>query len=108
VHLRFYQDTELLLLLDGCKALAAVNRSVAGGLEGNLSFLAASCANSGKQLSLRLGGVLACVTAGLAALGLILEALLCVELLLAGGEYELVAAFFARQCLVLVHFFNLA
>ena len=34
-------------------------------------------------------------TAGLAALGLVLEAALCVELLLAGGEYEFLAAFLA-------------
>ena len=42
------------------------------------------------------GGVLAGVAAGLAALGLILEAALCVEFLLAGGENEFVAALFAN------------
>ena len=42
------------------------------------------------------GGVLARVTAGLAALGLVLEAALRVELLLTGGEHELVAALFAN------------
>jgi hypothetical protein len=39
--------------------------------------------------------VLSGVTARFAALGLVLEALLSVELLLAGGEYKLCAALFA-------------
>ena len=99
---------KLLLFFDSCEALAAVYRSVAGGLERNLSFLAASSANGGEHLTLSLGCVLACITACLASLGLVLEALLCVEFLLACGEYELVAALFARQCLVLKHFNNLA
>ena len=99
---------KLLLFFDSCEALAAVYRSVAGGLERNLSFLAASSANGGEHLTLSLACALACVTACLASLGLVLEALLCVEFLLACGEYELVAALFARQCLVLKHFNNLA
>lgn len=99
---------KLLLFFDSCEALAAVYGSVAGGLERNFCFLAASSANGGEHLTLSLGCVLACVTACLASLGLVLEALLCVEFLLTCGEYELVAALFARQCLVLVHFNNLA
>ena len=47
--------------------------------------------------------VLAGVTAGLAALGLVLEAALRIELLLTGGENELFAALFAYQGLVFVH-----
>ena len=38
------------------------------------------------------GCVLACVTACLAALGLVLESALCVEFLLTGGKYKLIAA----------------
>ena len=99
---------KLLLFFDGCKALAAVYGSVAGRLERNFCFLAASCADGSEHLTLGLACVLACVTACLASLGLVLEALLCVEFLLTCGEYELVAALFARQCLVLKHFNNLA
>jgi hypothetical protein len=79
-----------------CKALAAVHRTVGLGLKGNTSFLAAGGAGSGEELSGATDSVLASVTAGLAALGLILEASLSVEFLLAGGEYELVAALFAN------------
>ena len=93
----------LLLLLQCCKALAAVYRSVAGGLEGNLSFLAASCANSGEELSLRLSGVLSCIAASFASLGLVLEALLCIEFLLACGENKFSAAILTDQFLILIH-----
>ena len=55
-----------------------------------------SCAGGGEELTGAAGGVLAGVTAGLAALGLILEAALSIELLLTGGENELLAAFFAN------------
>ncbi len=77
------------------KALAAVDGTVGLGLERNLGFAAAGSANSGKELTRAAGGVLASVTAGLAALGLILEAALSVELLLASGKNELFAALFA-------------
>ena len=78
------------------EALAAVNGTIALGLEGNLGLATASGANSGEELAGAAGGVLASITAGLAALGLVLEAALCVELLLTGGEHELVAALFAH------------
>ena len=77
------------------EALAAVHRTVGLGLEGNLSLAAAACAGSGEELTGATGAVLAGITACLAALGLILEAALCVELLFTGGEHELIAAFFA-------------
>ena len=77
------------------KALAAEHGTVGLGLEGNLSLAAATCAGSGEELTGTTGSILASVTASLAALGLILEATLCVELLLASGEYELIAALFA-------------
>jgi len=93
----------LLLFLHLSEALAAVYRSVALGLEGNSCFLAASCACSCEVLSGALNSHLSLVSAGLAALGLVLEATLSVELLLAGCEYELLAAFLTYKCLVFVH-----
>jgi hypothetical protein len=78
------------------EALAAVNRTIGLGLEGNLCLTTAACAGSSEELTGTTAGVLTSVAAGLAALGLILEAALCVELLLTGGEYELVAALFAN------------
>ena len=77
------------------EALAAENGTVGLGLEGNLSLAAATCAGSGEELTGATGSVLAGITACFAALGLVLEAALCVEFLLAGGENELVAALFA-------------
>jgi hypothetical protein len=78
------------------EALAAEHGTVGLGLEGNLSLAAATGAGSGEELTGSAGSVLAGVTASLAALGLILEAALCVESLLTGGEHELVAALFAH------------
>jgi len=88
-----------------CEANAAVNRLALGGLEGNLALATALCANSGEHLSLASLCVLSCSTALLASLRLVLEASLCIELLLTCGEHEIVATFFTLQCLVLVHFF---
>ena len=87
---------ELLGGLHLCKAIAAVNRAIISGLERHTGLAAAGSAGGGEKLAGTAGGVLARVTAGLAALGLILETLLSVELLLTGGEYELVAALFAN------------
>ena len=78
------------------EALAAENGTVGLGLEGNLCFAAAASAGSGEELTGGAGSVLASVTASLAALGLVLEAALCVELLLTSGEHELVATLFAH------------
>ena len=78
------------------KALAAVNRTIRLGLERNLCLAAAGSADSGVELTGTAGGVLASVTASLAALGLVLEAALCIELLLTGSENEFVTAFFAN------------
>ena len=88
--------TELLSGLHLCKAIAAVNRTIVSGLEGYASFLAAGSAGGCKELTGATGSVLAGVTAGLAALGLILETLLCIELLLTGGENEFITALFAN------------
>jgi hypothetical protein len=85
-----------LLIAHLGKALAAVDRTVGLGLEGNASLAAAGSAHSGEILAGAAGGVLASITAGLAALGLVLEAALCIELLLTGGEHELLAALLAH------------
>ena len=95
---------KLALCLHAGEAIAAVNRAIGLRLERNTRFAAAGSAGSGVILSRATGGVLAGVTAGLAALRLILEATLCVEFLLTGGENELFATFFADQRLVFVHF----
>ena len=78
------------------EALAAVHRTVGLGLEGNLRLTAATSAGSSEELTGATGVVLAGITAGLAALGLVLEAALCVEFLLTGGENEFVATLFAN------------
>ena len=78
------------------EAVAAVNRTIALGLEGHAGLAAASCAGSGEVLTGTTGSVLAGVAAGLAALGFVLEASLGIELLLTGGEHELRATFLAN------------
>ena len=83
------------LALHASEAIAAENGSVRLGFEGNLGFAAAGSASSGEILSGTAGSILASIAASLAALGLILEAALCIEFLLTSGENELVAALFA-------------
>jgi hypothetical protein len=78
------------------EALAAENGTIGLGLEGNLCLTTATSAGSGEELTGATGSVLASVTASLAALGLVLEAALCVEFLLTSGENELIAALFAN------------
>ena len=87
-----------LILLSSvlCVALAAEDGTVSLGLEGNLGFATATGADTGEQLTGTTGSILASITACLAALGLVLEAALCVEFLLTGGENEFVAALFAN------------
>ena len=91
------------VLLHLSEALAAVDRTVLARLEGNLASLAAAGADSVKHLALTAGSVLAGITAGLAALGLVLETTAGVELLLTGGPNELLAAILAYQSLVFEH-----
>ena len=78
------------------EALAAEYRAVGLGLEGNLCLATAACAGSSEEFTGATSVVLASVTASLAALGLILEAALCVEFLLTGGEGEFLATLFAN------------
>ena len=82
-----------LFLLHLSKAIAAVYRTVFSGSERNLSYAAAGSACCLKHFSFALNAVLSCVTASLASLGFVLEALFSIEFLLAGCEYELIAAF---------------
>lgn len=86
-----------------CKALAAVHGAIGLGLKRNSCLAAASCANSSVVLTRATCSHLAGVTAGLAALWLVLETALCIKLLLTSGEHELVATLFANQGLVFVH-----
>ena len=94
---------KLALVLHLSVACAAVYRSVVGRLEGNLRNTTATCTSSLVHLALGLTACLSLVTAALASLGLVLEALLCIELLLTCGEHELAAAVLAFQSLVFVH-----
>ena len=61
-----------------------------------LDIAAAVSANSSKILSRAASSILASVTASFAALRLILEASLSIELLLTGGEHEFGATFLAN------------
>ena len=94
---------QLALLTHTSEAVAAVDGTIGLGLEGNLSLAAAGCASSSEILTGATSSSLASVTASLAALGLILEPALGVELLLTSGEHELLTTFFAYQSLVFVH-----
>jgi hypothetical protein len=85
------------------EAIAAVNRTVFSGLEGNLRLAAATGADGREHFSLVCAAIFSGLTAGLASLGLIRKALFRVEFLFAGGEDKLAAALFACQCLVLGH-----
>ncbi len=75
------------------KALAAINCSAFLGLERNLSLTAAGSTGSCIHNSFSSAGILSCVTASLASLGLVYKAFLCVEFLLACGEDKFISAF---------------
>ena len=87
---------QLVLATHLSEAIAAVYGTIGLGLEGNLGLTAAAGTGSSEELTGTTGAVLASVTAGLAALGLVLEATLCVEFLFTGGENEFLAALFAN------------
>ena len=92
----YWQIKDLAFLAHLGEALAAVNGTIGLGLKGNLGLAAAGSTGSGEVLAGATGSGLAGVTAALAALGLILETALSVELLLTGGEHELLATLFAH------------
>jgi len=98
----------LLLLADLCKALAAIDGTIGLGLKGDLRLAAAAGAHCGKILPGTAGSGLTGFPAGLAPLGLILEAPLSIELLLTGGKHELLATFFAHKRFVFVHVLTLS
>jgi len=89
------------------EAVAAVNRTVGTGLEGNLAGFAAACAGCVIHLTVAAAATGRALLAGgaavLAALGFIGEALFCVEFLLAGGEGEAGSAIFADDGFVAEH-----
>ena len=72
-RIRHDQANFRLVLTHLGEAVAAENGTVGLGLEGNLGFAAAASAGSGEELTGATGSVLASVTAGLAALGLVLD-----------------------------------
>ena len=91
------ETVEQACMVHGVDVNDLVGKLNAGlGLKGHLGLSAAGGAGSGEILAGTAGSGLAGVTAGLAALGLVLEAALGVELLLAGGEHELVTALLAN------------
>ena len=94
---------ESLFLLHFSVAFAAVHRSVVAGLERNQCLFTALETSGGEEFSLGLASVFALITASLASLRLILEALFCIEFLFTGSENELVSAVLALQCDVLIH-----
>ena len=73
-------------------ASTAVDSTVSLGNKGNSGLAAAASTDTGEVLTGTAGSVLASVTAGLAALGLVLVADLGIECLLTGTENEFVAA----------------
>ena len=94
---------DLLFLLHSSKAFAAVYGSVVRRLEGNESGTTALMTGGFEEFLLGLAYVFALITARLASLGLVLEALFSIEFLFSCGEYEIVATVFALQCDVLIH-----
>jgi len=97
--------TVLLSRASCFEALAAVNGSVAAGLESELSLAATLRANCHEILALASLSILSLVAACLAALRLILEALFSIELLLARRKDEFLAAISACEGYVLVNDF---
>ena len=77
------------------EAFAAVYRTVGLGFERNTSLSAASSTGSGEIFARATSRVLSGVTAGLAALRLVLETALCIEFLLAGRKHKFLTAFLA-------------
>lgn len=86
-----------------CKAFSAIVVLALHGCKGNGVLFTAICADNCRSLSLRSACVLASLSAGLAALGLIHKAFFSVEFLLSCGKNEFFAAILANECLVFVH-----
>ena len=86
-------------------ASAAVDRTIVPGNEGNLAGGTTVRANCVMHFTIPVALALHLVPAILAANGLVLETLLCVEFLFACGEGEFSAAILANECLVFEHVF---
>ena len=86
---------QLALCAHLSEALAAIHGTVGLGLKRNLCLAAATGTDSSEELTGTTSSVLACIAACFAALGLILEAALCIKFLLTSGENELITALFA-------------
>ena len=95
-----------LIALTGGVALAAIDRTIFSGLEGNLGRLAAVCAHSivhhARCPAVPLG--LVGGAAFTAASRFILKSFFRIEFLLANGEHKFLAAVTADQRLVLIHY----
>jgi hypothetical protein len=86
------------------ETVAAINRAIGAGLERNLAGLSAGGADCVVHLAASAACILlACSSAGLAALRLVSEAFLRVKLLLAGSKGEFLAAILADDDFVVVH-----
>ena len=88
------------------EALTAVHGTISAGLERNLSLASAAIADNGIHLPGSTAIAILCATggtAGRAAAGLVLEALLRKKFLFARRENKFIAALTAGQGLVLVH-----
>ena len=95
--------TVLLSRASCFEALAAIYGSVAGRLESKLRLAAALATCSDEVLALASFSILFLVAASLAALGLILETLFCVESLFISGENEFNTAVLTSESFVVVH-----
>ena len=102
---RFFVPVEERFLggLSSAETIAAIDGAIAARLKGNLAGLAAGCADGVKHLTALSTSLLTSLTAGSAALRLILEALFGVKFLFAGRENEFLTAVFADECFVVVH-----
>ena len=102
-HEKISTDCLSVLCLSLAEAIAAVHRAVVLRFERNFCFFTALCTDDLVHLALlaALAAAAALVATITAASRFVLEALLSVEFLFTGGEDELLATFFARECLVL-------
>ena len=84
------------LTLHASEAIAAVDGPVSLGLKGDLGLAATGSTGSGEILSGTTGRIFTGIAAGLAALRLVLEAALGIELLLTGSEHKFCTTFLAN------------
>lgn len=86
------------------KTLAAIYWAVGSGLEGNCAAPAARCANGVVHFALSSAAasvVFTSITAVLAALWLVIESFLLIEILFTRGENKFLSAIFANDSFVL-------